>query len=125
LTGKKAEHKITLEGKIKAVCVLWYKFSTECVKDPKHVKPYLVFDAMIQTVQSIVGSIRYMVSDVNADVDLAKMNIELNCPVLSDDSNFYLPAGFIPYSNFHWKSADNVDKIIAAVCKHENFMKKF
>jgi len=83
---------------------------------------------MIQMVQTILGESCYMVSDGNADVDLAKKGIQLKCPVLSDDSDFYvfpLPNGYIPYTKFDWRNAKEVSSIRVAIYYYFNFQQQF
>jgi len=99
-----------------------------------HIKPYLLFDVMIQTVLNIFRE-RYpednhlliSVTDGNADVDIVRMAKKLKCPVLGEDSDFYvfpLPS-YIPYEKFHWLTAKKDGKIIANIYKWHCFTEQF
>ena len=66
---------------------------------------YLSTDAVIDSVKRLLGDDHVFVADCDADVDIACLAIHHQCPVLSNDSDFYifpLLYGYIPYSRFHW-----------------------
>ena len=66
---------------------------------------YLSTDAIIDSVKRVLGGNHLVVADCDADVDIACLAIHHQCPVLSNDSDFYvfpLLYGYIPYSKFHW-----------------------
>ena len=66
---------------------------------------YLTTDVTIDSVKRVLGGNHLVVADCDADVDIACLAIHHQCPVLSNDSDFYvfpLLYGYIPYSKFHW-----------------------
>ena len=68
---------------------------------------YLSTDATIDSVKRIVGDDHLLIPDYEADVDIACLAIHHQCPVLSNDSDFYifpLLYGYIPYSKLHWSN---------------------
>ncbi|KAM4600397.1 single-strand DNA endonuclease ASTE1-like [Polymixia lowei] len=55
-----------------------------------------------------------------ADQEIASLASELRCPVLSNDSDFYvfdLPAGFLPISHFQWKAVSHRGNQTFIPCK--------
>ena len=74
----------------------------------EHTTPYLFADVIIDSVKGVLGDGCLFVADCDADVDIACLAIHHQCPVLSNDSDFYifpLLYGYIPYSKFHWRNA--------------------
>ena len=66
-------------------------------------------------------------ADGDADMDIASLAVHHRCPVLSNDSDFYifpLQYGYIPYSRFHWSDPQN-DGIYAEFYFHEHFCEQF
>jgi len=85
----------------------------ETFKNPNsgtHLTPQLFYEVAIQTVEDIARKdnqewVRYQIADGDADVTIARLGTLHHCPVLSNDSDFYvfpLEYGYIPYSRFHW-----------------------
>ena len=79
-----------------------------------HITPYLSTDVIVDSVKQIFGddhlSSHLFVADCDADFDIACLAIHHQCPVLSNDSDFYifpLLYGYIPYSRFHWRNAES------------------
>ena len=75
----------------------------------RHVAPFLFLNAMIDSVKRVLGDGNLFVADSDADVDVACLAIHHQCPVLSNDSDFYtfpLLHGYIPYSRFKWRNAE-------------------
>ena len=73
-----------------------------------HARPYLFLNAMTDSVKRVLGDDHLFIADSDADVDIASLAIHHQCPVVSDDSDFYvfpLLYGYIPYSKFHWRNA--------------------
>ena len=74
------------------------------------LEPYLGSYVMSDTVKHILGEDCVFVSDGDADIDIASLAIHRRCPVLSNDSDFYifpLQYGYIPYSRFYWSNPKN------------------
>ena len=77
------------------------------------VEPFLGSDVMINKVKHVLGGDCLFVADGDADIDIACLAIHRRCPVLSNDSDFYifpLQYGYILYSKFQWSDPRN-DKI--------------
>ncbi|KAG8010915.1 Protein asteroid-like protein 1 [Nibea albiflora] len=58
-----------------------------------------------------------------ADQEIAALANEWRCPVLSNDSDFYifdLPAGFLPTSHFQWKAVEQSGSQSYIPCKNYN-----
>ena len=99
----------------------------------KRAKPYLSTDVIVDSVKQIFGddhlSSHLFVADGDADVDIACLAIHHQCPVLSNDSDFYifpLLYGYIPYSRFHWRSAKfNSNVIYGRFYYYQRFCKQF
>ena len=91
------------------------------------VDPFLGSDVMINTVKYVLGGDCLFVADGDADIDIASLAIHHRCPVLSNDSDFYifpLQYGYIPYSKFHWCNLKH-DKIYAELYFYELFCEQF
>ena len=77
----------------------------------KHARPFLLLGVVINSVKRVLGDDHLFVADGDADVDIACLAIHHHCPVLSQDSDFYvfpLLYGYIPYSKFYWRNAKNI-----------------
>ena len=75
----------------------------------RYTKPFFILNAMIDSVKRVLGDGNLFVADSDADVDIACLAIHHQCPVLSNESDFYafpLLHGYIPYSRFKWRNAD-------------------
>ena len=73
-----------------------------------HIKPFLLVSVVVDSVKRVLGDDHLFVADGDADVDIASLAIHHQCPVVSDDGDFYifpLLYGYIPYSKFHWHNA--------------------
>ena len=91
------------------------------------VKPILTSYTVIDTVKRVLGGDCLFVADGDADIDIASLAIHRRCPVLSNDSDFYifpLQYGYIPYSRFHWSDPQN-DGIYAELYFYECFCEQF
>ena len=91
------------------------------------VDPLLGLDVMINTVKRVFGTHCLFVADGDTDIDIASLAIHRRCPVLSNDSDFYifpLQYGYIPYSKFHWSDPRN-NKIYAELYFYELFCEQF
>ena len=89
--------------------------------------PLLGSDVMINTMKRVLGGDYLFVADGDADIDIASLAIHRRCPVLSNDSDFYifpLQYGYIPYSKFHWSNPRN-DEIYAELYFYELFCEQF
>ena len=86
------------------------------------VVPSLCRDVYIQTLSEL--NIKYIVVDGDADMTLAEVANFYNCPVLSDDSDFYLfklREGFIPLGKFYCST----NRITADVYYYKEFCHQF
>ena len=52
--------------------------------------PYLSTDAIIDAVTQILGADHLFTADNDADIEIACLAIHHQCPVLSNDSDFYV-----------------------------------
>lgn len=91
------------------------------------VMPILAFDTFRAVLKEIM--IPFTVCDFEADIEIAKLANKLNCPVLSDDSDFYifpLTAGFIPLDSVCFTEQetrmenDSLDNFLSARRYHVN-----
>ena len=88
---------------------------------------YLSNTAIIESVKQVVGGQNLFVADRTADVDIACLAIHHQCPVLSNDSDFYiypLLYGYIPYSRFDWNDVRN-NCIIGEFYFYQVFCRQF
>ena len=70
---------------------------------------YLTNEVTIDSIKQVLGDDHLFVPDCEADVDVACLAIHHQCPVLSNDSDFYifpLLYGYIPCSKFYWSTND-------------------
>ena len=91
------------------------------------LEPILTSYTVIDVVKRVLGGDCLFVADGDADIDIASLAIHHRCPVLSNDSDFYifpLQYGYIPYSRFHWSNPQS-DGIYAEFYFHECFCKQF
>ena len=91
------------------------------------LKPILATYIVIDTIKRVLGGDCLFVADGDADIDIASLAIHHRCPVLSNDSDFYifpLQYGYIPYSRFHWSNPQS-DGIYAEFYFHEHFCEQF
>ena len=91
------------------------------------LEPILASYIVIDTVKRVLGGDCLFVADGDADIDIASLAIHHRCPVLSNDSDFYifpLQYGYIPYSRFHWSNPQS-DGIYAEFYFHEHFCGQF
>ena len=91
------------------------------------LEPHLVSYTVIDTVKRVLGGDCLFVADGDADIDIASLAIHRGCPVLSNDSDFYifpLQYGYIPYSKFYWSDPRN-DKIYADIYFYDLFCRIF
>ena len=91
------------------------------------LEPHLVSYTVIDTVKRVLGGDCLFVADGDADIDIASLAIHRGCPVLSNDSDFYifpLQYGYIPYSKFYWSDPRN-DKIYADIYFYDLFCEQF
>ena len=91
------------------------------------LEPQLMSCVVIDTVKSVLGEDCLFVADGDADIDIASMALHHRCPVLSNDSDFYifpLQYGYIPYSKFQWKNPEN-NAIYAESYFYEEFCEQF
>ena len=91
------------------------------------LEPLLVAYTVIVTVKRVLGGDCLFVADGDADIDIASLAIHRRCPVLSNDSDFYifpLQYGYIPYSKFQWSDPRN-DKIYAELYFYDLFCEQF
>ena len=96
--------------------------SSGCILEPQ-LASYVVID----TVKRVLGEECLFVADGDADIDIASLAIHRRCPVLSNDSDFYifpLQYGYIPYSKFHWNNPKN-NAIYAELYFYELFCEQF
>ena len=98
------------KGKLENVVHLFDDETVPTKQPPvrNRIRPYLFLNAMTDSVKRVLGDDHLFVADSDADVDIACLAIHHQCPVLSDDSDFYifpLLYGYIPYSKFHWGDA--------------------
>ncbi|XP_052676530.1 protein asteroid homolog 1-like isoform X1 [Crassostrea angulata] len=91
------------------------------------VMPILAFDTFRAVLKEIM--IPFAVCDFEADIEIAKLANKLNCPVLSDDSDFYifpLTAGFIPFESVSFTEQetrmenDSLENFLSARRYHVN-----
>ena len=88
---------------------------------------YLSNTAIIESVKQVVGDQNLFVADRTADVDIACLAIHHQCPVLSNDSDFYifpLLYGYIPYSRLDWNDVRN-NCIIGEFYFYQVFCRQF
>ena len=100
------------KARLKIVIRLYYDGTLPSNVVPKHVhiKPFLLFNLVVDSVRRVLGDHRLLVADGDADADITSLAIHHQCPVLSSDGDFYvfpLLYGYIPYSRFHWRNAKN------------------
>ena len=91
------------------------------------LEPQLMSHVMIDTVKRVLGEDCLFVADGDADIDIASLAIHHRCPVLSNDSDFYifpLQYGYIPYSKFQWNNPKN-NAIYAELYFYELFCEQF
>ena len=89
---------------------------------------YLSTTAIIESVKRVVGDRNLFVADRTADVDIACLAIHHQCPVLSNDSDFYvfpLLYGYIPYSKFNWEDVRNNGVIYGEFYFYQAFCQQF
>ena len=70
---------------------------------------YLTNEIAIDSVKQVLGNDHLFIPDCEADVDVACLAIHHQCPVLSNDSDFYifpLLYGYILCSKFYWSTND-------------------
>ncbi|CAH3015216.1 unnamed protein product [Porites evermanni] len=80
--------------------------------DPKFLLPPLTKDVCLQALRDL--GIQFAVCDSEADAEVASLAQSLNCPVLGNDSDFFIfdvKAGYIPLSFFDWKA----DQLTASI----------
>lgn len=85
--------------------------------------PYLCKLVMIETVSCVLGKDRLCVADGDADSYIAYLGSIRKCPVLSDDSDFFvfhLASGYIPYYTFQWRKGH----VEARVFFYKDFIKQ-
>lgn len=89
--------------------------------------PIMAFDTFTAVLKYI--KIPFAVCDFEADKEIAKLANKLNCPVLSNDSDFYifpLTAGFIPLDSVCFPEEetrivnDGLEKFLTARIYHVN-----
>ena len=71
-----------------------------------HILPPLCCQVYLMILYDL--GIDFYVADGEADIVIARVANHYSCPVLSTDSDFFmfrLIGGYIPYSNFDWKSS--------------------
>lgn len=91
------------------------------------LEPQLMGNVVIDTIKHVLGEDCLFVADGDADIDIASLAIHHGCPVLSNDSDFYifpLQYGYIPYSKFQWKNPEN-NAIYAELYFYECFCEQF
>ncbi|EDO42657.1 predicted protein [Nematostella vectensis] len=69
------------------------------------VRPKLSALVLCQAMRDI--GVKFVRIDCEADQEIASLAKKFQCPVLSDDSDFFifdLPGGFIPLTSLHWHS---------------------
>ena len=92
-----------------------------------HVKPFLLHNVIVDSVKRTLGDNHLFVADNDADIDIACLAIHHQCPVLSNDGDFYifpLLYGYIPYSRFYWDNAKN-NIIYGDFYSYQAFCKQF
>ncbi|XP_033497181.1 single-strand DNA endonuclease ASTE1 [Epinephelus lanceolatus] len=85
------------------------------------ILPLLAKLVFIQTLDRL--EVPVAVSYGEADQEIAALAYEWNCPVLSNDSDFYifnLPAGLLPISNFQWETVQQSGSQSYIRCKSYN-----
>ena len=118
------------KGKLETVVHLFDDETVPTKKQPpvrNRTRPYLFLNAMTDSVKRVLGDDHLFVADSDADVDIACLAIHHQCPVLSDDSDFYifpLLYGYIPYSKFHWGDAKS-NVIYGEFYSYELFCEQF
>ena len=93
----------------------------------EHTTPYFFTDVIIDSVKGVLGDNCLFVADCDADVDIACLAIHHQCPVVSNDSDYYifpLLYGYIPYSKFHWCNAKH-NVIIGELYSYQQFCEQF
>ena len=93
----------------------------------RSLEPELMQYVVIGTVKRVLGEDCLFVADGDADIDIASLAIHHRCPVLSNDSDFYifpLQYGYIPYSKFQWKKPEN-NAVYAELYFYELFCEQF
>ena len=88
---------------------------------------YLATETTIDLVKRVLGDDCLFVPDREADVDVACLAIHHQCPVLSNDSDFYifpLLYGYIPYSKLDWSNAKG-NVIYGDFYYYQQFCKQF
>ena len=87
------------------------------------IAPYLTKLVMIETVSRVLGKDRLCVADGDADSYIAFLGSIRKCPILSDDSDFFvfhLSSGYVPYYRFQWRKG----KVEARVFFYKDFIKQ-
>ena len=90
-------------------------------------EPILAFYIVVDTVKRVLGGDCLFFADGDADIDIASLAIHHRCPILSNDSDFYifpLQYGYIPYSRFHWSDPQS-NGIYAEFYFHTCFCEQF
>ena len=88
------------------------------------ILPYLCPTVYLKVLSEM--SVQFYFSDGEADVTIARVANYYGCPVLSNDSDFFifhLRGGYIPYVRFHWRSKE--PHIVADVYHYEAFASQF
>ena len=119
--------------KLETAVAVAEKSDQECIPNripsfsDRILEPILASYIVIDTVKRVLGGDCLFVADGDADIDIASLAIHHRCPVLSNDSDFYifpLQYGYIPYSRFHWSNPQS-DGIYAEFYFHECFCEQF
>ena len=91
------------------------------------LEPHLLSYTVIDTVKRVLGEDCLFVSDGDAEIDIASLAIYRQCPVLSNNSDFYifpLLYGYIAYSKLYWSNPRN-DEIYAELYFYELLCEQF
>ncbi|XP_071764246.2 single-strand DNA endonuclease ASTE1-like [Centroberyx gerrardi] len=102
ITGKKLD---TLKKKAEQQIQRAHAAAEEGGKE--NIKPPLAKKVFKQTLARLEVPVAQCFAE--ADREIAALASEWKCPVLSNDSDFYifdLPAGLLPITHFHWKSVE-------------------
>ncbi|KAM4600320.1 single-strand DNA endonuclease ASTE1-like [Polymixia lowei] len=92
--------------------------TTDQMDQEERILPLLAKAVFKQTLAKLNVSLAQCFGE--ADQEIASLARELRCPVLSNDSNFYvfdLPDGFLPISHFQWKAVSHRGNQTFIPCK--------
>ena len=92
----------------------------------QNVLPIFAFEVYLEALRQC--QVEFHVADGEADPEAVALANRYSCPVLSNDSDYYLfnvEAGYVPLSSFEWESGGPVSPVVGHVYLLSNFAKYF